>query len=465
MIELRPYQQTIIDQVRAGFRAGHRSQLIVSPTGSGKTVMFSFMAGSAASKGLRVWILAHRAELLDQISRTLAAFRVSHGIISPQYPGRRLEQVQVASVFALARRLDHITPPDLIICDEAHHAIATSTWGKIIQAYPKARVIGVTATPVRLSGEGLGDLFQAMVLGPTVQNLIELGSLSPYRMFAPAQAVDLSQVKSRAGDYVRSELTDAMAKPVITGSAIGHYQKVCPGKRAIAFCCSIEHAQRVAQQFQDAGIRAAAIDGNMDRADRTSLTEGFAQGRIEVMTSCDIVSEGYDLPSIETAILLRPTQSLGLYLQQVGRALRPYPGKDQAIILDHAGNSQRHGLPDDDRAWSLQGRDKKSKRKDLDEVAIKNCPMCFSVVRSIDERCRHCGHLFPINARAVEEVEGELSEIDVVYQRKVARLEQGRAQTLDDLTRIGKLRGYKRPEFWAKAVMMGRLKRDQRVKI
>jgi DNA repair protein RadD len=452
-ITLRPYQNTIIERARANFLVGKRSQLLVLPTGGGKTVCFSFMAARAIEKGLRVWILAHRVELLDQISRTLTSFGVPHGMVAPGYMGDRRKPVQVASVFTLVRRLDRYDAPDLIIVDEAHHAISESTWGRVITAFPNAKLLGVTATPIRLSGEGLGDLFQSMVVGPSMRELIELGALSPYRLFAPA-GVDLSGVHSRMGDFVRGEIEAAMDKPSITGDAVKHYQKLAPGRRAVAFCVSVEHAVHVAEQFRAAGISAQAIDGGMDRTLRASVLSEFSKGRIQVLASCDLISEGFDVPAIEAAILLRPTQSLGLYLQQVGRALRTFPGKTEAIILDHAGNVARHGLPDEERAWSLDGSPKK-KGAQKSEVPVKTCGACFATVHSAATHCA-CGFEFPVQRREVEHKDGELQEIDLATAVRQRRQEQGRAQTEADLVAIGRSRGMKRPELWARHVLRAR---------
>jgi superfamily II DNA or RNA helicase len=411
------------------------------------------MSARAVEKGLRVWILAHRVELLDQISRTLTSFGVPHGMVAPGYLGDRRKPVQVASVFTLVRRLDRYDAPDLIIVDEAHHAISESTWGRVITAFPNAKLLGVTATPIRLSGEGLGDLFQSMVVGPSMRELIELGALSPYRLFAPA-GVDLSGVHTRMGDFVRGEIEAAMDKPSITGDAVKHYQKLAPGRRAVAFCVSVEHAMHVAEQFRAAGISAQAIDGGMDRTLRASVLSEFSKGRIQVLASCDLISEGFDVPAIEAAILLRPTQSLGLYLQQVGRALRTFPGKTEAIILDHAGNVKRHGLPDEDRVWSLDGAPKK-KGAQKSEVPVKTCGACFATVASAATHCS-CGFEFPVVKREVEHVEGELQEVDLATVIRQRRQEQGKAQTEAELIAIGKARGMRRAELWARHVIRAR---------
>jgi superfamily II DNA or RNA helicase len=404
--------------------------------------------------------LAHRVELLEQISRTLREFQVPHGMIALGYISDRRQQVQVASVFALARRIERYEAPDLIIVDEAHHAIKKSTWGAVIGAFPKAKLLGVTATPIRLSGEGLRDLFECMVQGPTVRDLIEQGALSHYRLFAPA-GIDLSGVHTKMGDFVRGELVNAVDKPSITGNAVAHYQRLAEGKRAVAFCVSVEHAEHVAAQFKAAGVPSASIDGNMDKMLRSQVLASFAAGDLLVLTSCDLISEGFDVPAIEVAILLRPTQSLGLYLQQVGRCLRVFPNKSEAIILDHAGNVSRHGLPDDERIWSLDGKVKTRKSKPA-EVPVKTCPKCFATVASVATHCR-CGHEFKAAVREINHVEGKLQEIDPKQARIEARREQSRAQTEADLVAIGRARGMKRPELWARHLLRARHAKESRV--
>ena len=248
-VQLRDYQIKAVNDVRASFAAGNRSVLLVSPVGSGKTTIFSYISAGIYRKNKRVWVLAHRRELLRQISETQAQFKVPHGILSGGYHGVPNAQVLVASVFTLVNRIKHMQPPHLIIGDEAHHFTLNSSWGKIVAAFPSAKVLGVTATPSRLDGKGLGDVFNDMVMGPSVAELTARGFLSPAIVYAPAKP-DLSGLKRRAGDYVTGEIEDVMDKPKITGSAVKHYQRYADGKRAVAFCCSIAHAEHTAEQFR-----------------------------------------------------------------------------------------------------------------------------------------------------------------------------------------------------------------------
>lgn len=459
MITLFDDQKHCIAGLRAAFRDGYHAPLLVSPTGSGKTVMFSYLSARLKEAGQRVAILVHRDELCDQVSRTLGEFNVRHGLIVAGSLYDRRETVHVASVFTLARRLDRVAVPDYVICDEAHHGIAASTWGKVIAFWreknPKLRIIGVTATPKRLSGEGLGQTFDTMVMGRTTRELIEMDRLAPYRLFAPAQAVDLSGVHMQAGDFNRKELAGAMDKPAIVGSAVGEYRKLLNGAPAVAFCVSVEHAQHTADQFRAAGFRSISIDGKMDKGLRRDLVRDFRNGQINVLTSCELISEGFDIQGIIGAILLRPTWSLALYLQQVGRALRTAPGKEAAIILDHVGNSGRHGMPDDPREWSLTDSVKK-KGKAEDNAACRQCASCYAVSPAAASKCRECGEPFPLKSRTIEEVEGTLSEVEVARARRESARVQAAAKTLEDLIRIGTERGFKNPQGWARHVYQAR---------
>jgi superfamily II DNA or RNA helicase len=460
-VVLRPYQDAAIQGLRDAFSAGYHSPLLVLPTGGGKTVCFSYLTSRLQAAGKRVVILVHRDELVDQVSETLSRFDVAHGYIAAGRLYDRRHRVHVASVQTLARRMDRVAVPDYVICDEAHHCIGASTWGRVVAEWrtklPSMRLIGVTATPERLSGEGLGEVFDEMVLGPTTRELVDLGALSEYRLFAPAQQLDLSGVRSRMGDFVKGEVAAKVDKPAIIGSAVGEYRKRMDGQPAVAFCVSIEHAEHVAEQFRAQGYRAAKLDGTMDRSLRKGIVSDFGRGAINVLTSVDVISEGFDVPGIVGAILLRPTQSLGLYLQQVGRALRTAPGKPHAVILDHVGNSSRHGLPDDPREWSLLGREaRKSKGKSEDDVAIRQCPSCFAVSPAAASKCRECGAAFPIKARQIEEVAGTLSEVEVARVKREARKEQAAAQTLEDLIKLGASRGYRNPVAWANHLFRAR---------
>lgn len=455
MIQLRDYQQSCIGEVREAYRTGKRAPLLVSPTGSGKTVMFAYIAQGTSRKGNRVLILVHRQELVDQTSRTLDAFGVAHGIIAAGRTPDRTHPVQIGSVQTVVRRLD-LFRPDLIIIDEAHHGTAGS-WRKVIEGNPRARILGVTATPERLDGKGLADVFDDLIRGPEVADLIDAGHLCRPRYYAPPTVADLTGIQKTAGDFNRGELAAAMDKASITGDAVDHYRRICPGVPAVAFCSSIAHAQHVAQQFEAAGFRAAPLDGTLERDERRDRVRALGDGRLHVLTSCEIINEGFDLPVVTAAILLRPTMSLGLHLQQIGRVLRPSPGKANSIILDHVGNLARHGFAEEMRGWSLEGRKrgKRGKRDDEPALSVRQCERCFCC-HPPAPTCPECGFVYPNRAREIEQVDGELVELDVEAMRREKKKEQAGAQTLEQLIALGRSRGYKNPAIWARHVFNSR---------
>lgn len=444
---LRPYQQTAIDGTRDAYRARNRAVLLCMPTGSGKTFTASTVVHGAAAKRNTVWWLTHRRELADQASQTFYSIGIPHGLVQAGYVSDPSALVQVASIQTIARRLEQLPPPSLIVFDEAHH-IGASSWDGIFHKYPQAKVLGLTATPWRLDGAGLGRWFTEMVEGPTTAELIEVGALSKYRLFAPAMP-DLTGVETSAGDYQKSALARAMDKPQIVGDAISHYRQLCPGKRAVAFAAGVENSKHIAAQFREAGIPAEHVDGAMCPEDRAAAVERFKSGQTLVLSNADLFGEGFDVPAIEAAILLRPTKSLSLHLQQVGRALRPCPGKEEAIILDHAGNTLTHGLPDDPREWSLEDREKR-KRSAPTEVPVRQCKECFFVYRPAP-KCPQCGHCPPVQAREIEQVDGELIEFKRAQEQRQKRVQVGKAQTLDDFLQIARERGYK--PGWAHQMM------------
>jgi superfamily II DNA or RNA helicase len=451
MIDLRPYQQNAIDEARAAYAAGERSVLLCMPTGAGKTVTASHVVHGAAAKGRTTWWLTHRRELAQQASWTFYDLNIPHGTIQAGYVSNPHALVQVASIQTIARRLDALPPPDFLIFDETHH-IGASSWDDLFTRFPRAKVLGLTATPWRLDGAGLGRWYGKMVLGPTTGELIDEGSLSHYRLFAPATP-DLTGVGTVGGDYTRSALSAAMAKPQIVGDAIGHYRRLCAGKRAVVFAAGVENSRSIAAQFNAAGIPAEHVDGSMAVEERDGAVERFRRGETLILSNADLFGEGFDVPATEAAILLRPTKSLSLHLQQVGRALRPAPGKTEAIILDHAGNSLFHGLPDDAREWTLDDREKR-KRAASSETPVSQCKSCFFVYRPAPT-CPACGHAAPVQAREIKQVEGTLEEVRRGEAAKVdRRREVGRAQTLEQLQELGRQRGYK--PGWALAVWNAR---------
>lgn len=489
MIELRDYQVALVGGIKRAIAGGKRSIVCVAPTGAGKTTIFSHITTGASAKGKKVLLLAHRQELVSQGADTLGRFGLRHEVIAPTAVrsaiavnhvrgfGRQLidptSDVRVASVQTLSGRLAKMKwVPDIIIVDEGHHCTQGSTWGKVLAHYravnPDLLVLLFTATPIRLDGKGLGEghggYADHMVIGPSIGELIERGFLCQPIVYAPPNALNLAGIRTKFGDYAKGDIEEAVDKKTITGDAVEHYRKICPGEPAVAFCVSIAHAEHVAEEFRQAGFRAVAVNGSTPDAERRKILAGLGNGTVDVVTSADLIGEGVDIPSVRCAILLRPTMSLSLYIQQVGRCLRPAPGKPNAIILDHVGNSLAHGLIDEDRneLWTLEGlKKKKRKAKDEQEAATAvRCPKCFALHRP-EPSCPNCGHIYPVmSGRKLEQTEGELVEItDDMKERlrKQKQKEVGKAQTLEDLERIERERKYKKG--WAKHVFAARQQR------
>lgn len=450
-MQLRNYQQKAIHDLRVSYATGHRAPLFVLPTGGGKTFVFTHLAQMSVARGRRVLILVHRSELLEQASASLTMLGVDHGMVSPRHIRQYDKPIQVASVQTLVRRLESFPEPDLIIIDEGHHAVA-GTWDKICKKYANAKILGVTATPCRSDDAGLDGVFDDLVMGPSVQALIDGGYLVKPRVFAPT-TVSLEGIRKRGGDYAADQVAAVMDRPTITGDAIKHYLSYAPGRPAIAFCASVPHAERVAMQFQAKGIPAKAISGKTPYQERCNAIDALRDGKLSVLTSCDIISEGTDIPRVECAILLRPTQSMSLYLQQVGRVLRPFEGKNDAIILDHVGNVMRHGLPNDEREWTLEGGAVKEKSSDGWE--IRQCENCFAAYYA-GPQCSECGYQNEPKIRVIEEQDGQLSEVNMEIIRQKKR-EIGRARTLEELQRIAAQRGYSKG--WAYHVYNARRNR------
>jgi len=471
-MQLRKYQVQTIGKTADSLRNGKQAPLIVLPTGAGKTVIFSEIAKRAVQKNNNVLILVHRRELIKQASKKLADIKVPHGIIAAGFKSSS-HQIQIASVQTIVRRLQKLDwKPALIIIDEAHHSVAGS-WKKILDHFPNAKRIGVTATPCRLSGQGLRVMFDDLILGPSVKELVQAGFLSPHKVFGAPQKINFNKIKMRGGDYATDELAEEMIKADITGDAVQQYKKHANGLPAIAFCVNVTHAEIVKSKFNNSGIKADIITGDMDTDERDQVINDLSSGKIQVLVSIEVISEGFDLPAVSTAILLRRTASLGLYLQQVGRILRPQENKT-AIVLDHVGNTITHGFIDDPKNWSLDAP-KKSRKNQEKAPAVQTCKQCFATFKP-QKICPECGYETPFKTRKLIERDGDLVEL----KREEVRLRQeeknqqkqliGKARSLAELKAVARKLGYK--EGWAykiyqqrqekhKSNMLDRLNRPQ----
>ncbi len=462
MISLRPYQSAGIAAIREAFGPlRKRAPLYVLPTGGGKSLIMATIAHGASAKGNRILILSHRQELIDQLSSALDITDTPHGFIASGYPSND-HLTQIASVGTLVRRLDKTAEPSLILVDEAHHA-RSDTFQRILTHWKFVKILGVTATPIRLSGEGLGEIFDHLIVGPSMKELIAGNYLSDYRLFSPP-TVDTSGLHRRAGDFVTSESAAVVDKPAITGSALEHYERHANGLPALVFCVSIQHAKDVAEQFRASGHSALSLDGNMSREIRHGIVADFRAGKIRIITSCEILNEGFDVPGAHVGIFLRPTQSAGLWLQQIGRILRPCEGKSRAILFDHVGNSERPGLglPDEPREWQLTYDEEVPRAKRAASVRV--CPKCFCAVPSQTQSCPECGYQFPPKPREILTKDGALveltpEEIERRQQRRRDGFERSQVQTLEQLQEIEKRKQY-RPG-WALHVYRARLAKQE----
>lgn len=397
MIDLYPFQNSIVTEARQAFSDGFFSPTVVAPTGSGKTIMFAYIALNAMQRGNRVLILVHRREILQQTLEKLFSFGVQAGQIASGKPMTR-DMIQVAMVGTIVRRLDKFKKDrfDLIICDEGHHAVSP-TWLKILAYFHKTPRMLFTATPERADGAGLIDVSDKMIMGPTISELVNDGYLAYPVMYRPPQEV-IENYHMKRGDFDKEEQVNVMSRRQIVGDVIGHYKKHLDHQPVVCFCVSIDHCHMMTESFIAAGYKARTVWGNMPDKDRKSAIYGLADGSVEVVTSCDVISEGVDVPVMAGCILLRRTVSLALYLQQVGRALRKHEGKNHAIILDHAGNYYLHGHVLADRDWSLE-HGKRNHKKDKNPE-ITSCPKCFGVWPGKPKVCpgylngEKCGFVF-----------------------------------------------------------------------
>ena len=447
MFVLRDYQEKAVSDTRSAFANGHNAPCLVLSTGAGKTVCAGQIIHDAFHKGKRVVFVVHRQELAKQTDRTLKGYGINASFIMAGVKPDYNNPIQIATIGTLRNRLDKYAEPDLIIYDECQHCMANQ-WLIIKQEWSRAKTIGLTATPCRLDGKPLREFFDTLVIGPSTAELINRGALTPYDYYAPS-VIDTSGMKHNKTDFTADALSFFSQKREIIGDNIKQYQKLANGKRNIIFACNVKHSLEIVKRYQDAGIPAAHLDGETPQDVREKTLADFASGKVKVLSNVELFGEGFDLPSIEVVSLLRPTLSTSLYLQQVGRALRPCPelGKERAIILDHVGNYERHGMPDDERTWSLKGGLVKRTSATPTEatVRVQRCPECF-FAHSPAHTCPMCGHVYK-NECGVKEVAGELVLLGTQEHRDALKKEIKNVASYEELVNIERERGYKM--WWA----------------
>ena len=445
-INLRLYQKDIFDKSIQAFKDGAKGICCVLPCRSGKSYIMARMIKGA--KG-NVLVLAHRHTLINQHKELLESL----GVLT--------DKVRVESVFTEASRLGRYAQNDvdLIIIDESHLSEAMS-YRKVCEYYNCKRVL-FTATPARLDGKPL-TLADTLITGITADELIKSGAISEYDYYAPDLNLDIDNVGMVAGEYNNGQLTELMCQSAIYGDVLKYYRTLGDNRQAIAYCTSVKHSEQTAKMFCDNGVAAISIDGSMSQKERNLRMELFKSGKVQILCNCNLISEGVTLPSASVALLLRPTCSLPLFIQQACRVLTPVPGK-KAVIIDFVNNVQKHGMPTETHYWSLT--QSVERRKEFNEdgtLSIRQCENCFKCFKTAPV-CPYCGYTYKVKPRELKTVQNvELKKIEAAQkekeeqQKKEARREQGRCKSYEELYELAKRRGYKNPSGWAYFIMKGR---------
>lgn len=468
-----PHQMKVITETRAAFLNGFKSVLIQAATGFGKTVVSSHIISGSQRKGSRAIFCVHRDNLIKQTANTFTEENINFGLIKSGVHYDPSIMVHIASAQTLIKKLEVVKVPNIFFVDECQLAMST-TYKTIIDFYKSKGVliVGCSGSPCRLDGKPLGDLFETMVEGPPVRWLIDNGFLSEFKYYAPT-IPDLSDIKTVMGDYSKSQLAERLGARGLIGDVIKHYKKLANNKMTIVYCVNVDHSKKVADQFNEAGINAAHIDGSMKAEELSRIYADLADGKIKVLTSVALITEGFDIAAqtgrdvtIECIILLRSTKSLALFLQMVGRGLRkkPYP----AIILDHGGNVLVHGMPDEARDWTLDG--KPAGGSGASEIQVQPpviCEECYqAVVKPVPDLCPWCDAEMKKQKAVIKIIEGELEEIKAVERLKLKeklKQEEREANTLEKMILVMQKKGSKNPSFAAKKRLAGRAMRHQRI--
>lgn len=436
MFKLRDYQQETIDKVYQSIKSGHRSIMIQQPPRTGKTVIMADIARRATAKGNRVLFMVHRQEIVQQVVKTFRADGVDMNLAT------------IGMVQTITRHVDNLDPPQIIFVDEAHHALAR-TYQRVLEAFPKAYKLLFTATPYRLNGAGFTDIADDLITGKPVSWLIDHHFLAPVDYYAPSQ-IDASKLKTkRTGDYNEDSIKEAM-KPKIYGNAVNHYLKLAAGKQAIAYTYNVESAIRLAQAFNSQGITARAVAGSTPKEERRKIIEDYRAGKIKIVTNAELFTEGLDLPNVDCVIMLRPTQSLSLYLQFAMRSMNPREGKT-ATIIDHVGNVERFGLPTDDREWTLEGREKeKTSSSGATIKSVTVCQTCFASFYRTGGTCPYCGAALGEEKKLEVVDDAELKKVTRSRLAIVKQLEQSSAMQNIAVKRPSELKSFKEIQAYAK---------------
>lgn len=436
MITLRDYQQDVVDKIYKSWQSGNRNVCAVLPTGAGKTLVFSKIIADHKAHNQNCAAIAHRNELVSQMSCSLAMLGVQHRVIASSGTVGQIihkhrekfgksfvnpsERTAVIGVDTFVSRMDSLKSwaqqIDLWVQDESHHLLTNNKWGKTINSFVNARGLGVTATPCRADGQGLGrwadGFMDDIIIGPTTRYLIEKGYLADYEIVCPKSDLNVENSPLSAnGDWSNQTLRKAAKKSKIVGDVVSNYIKYANGRKAIVFATDVDTAEEIAQDFIASGINAASLNGKSVASYREQSIRQFESGNLQVLVNVDLFDEGLNIECCDVVIMARPTASLGKYLQAIGRALRPMPGKT-ALIIDHVSNVIRHGLPDMQREWTLNRRERRAKSlADPDEIPLTVCKNCLKPYEKFRTVCPYCGFEKPLpepQSRSIEMVEGDL---------------------------------------------------------
>lgn len=447
MKALYPHQEEVIEKLRDGHRQGHRRQLLAMPTGAGKTVVASHLIRSAHLRGHRSMFVVDRIELVGQAAAHLENLGLNVGILQGENTSvSAFDDAVVASIQTLRTRTNWcLETPDLVVVDEAH--ILHKAHVHIMEKWSNIPFIGLSATPLR---KDLGKYFSNLVRGPSIAWLMEHGFLTPARAFCPTEeaiAAALEGVKIRRGDFVEGELGDAMNSKELVGDIVSTWQRLGENRQTLCFAVNIAHSKAIAEEFQMAGVFVAHLDAYTPAEERRELIGAFRAGEIRILTSVNVLGIGFDVPSASCGILARPTVSEALHIQQVGRLIRACEGKSDAILLDHAGNTLRFGLPQDFVVPDLNSRDRQTAATKRNERKMATCSDCGFVLEPGRMICPNCGIDRKARASSVSYVDGELIEYGSGARGKVTHTAANKREWYQGLRWHAEMKGHS--DGWA----------------
>ena len=429
---LRTYQRELVAQLAIAIKSA-RCALVQAPTGSGKTHVIATIVAAAMLAGLRVLVLATRTRLVRQLHERLDTFELPHGVLAAAIPGLAnwSRPVQIASVDTLYRRclVDRKMPlpgADVVIFDEAHLALGASRQA-LLDSFPGAFIFGFTATPAKTSGAALSDRFETLILGPSVPDLIEAKQLVKPRIFSKpvmtARELNGISKDSKTGDFATGELSQLMSRPKLVGDVVTNWLRIANGKRTLVFACDKGHGAELVEKFRQAGVPTEQLTDNDDEDTREEAIGRLETGVTHVLVNCFLLSYGIDIPAVECVVLARPTRSVVLYLQAVGRGMRPSPGKDHMILIDHGRVVENLGMPTYDRDWSLDGsnvnvqaREKLAESRQVADEKPRHCAECGLtwIVSEDGSNCSNCGWHPTPKSRPVQVADADLNETPAV---------------------------------------------------